>query len=80
MLNICTESDVRVSVGYCDFDDGHCGLSEDRNSELPWKIGWGSSPSLNTGPSYDHSTLSIKGESFVVFAIRVLLLLPLPLP
>ena len=48
--------------GYCGFENGLCGLSSDISMEFQWSYGSGKTPSLNTGPSSDHTTLSKKGK------------------
>ena len=40
----------------CDFEDGLCGM-EQRH----WRIGSGLTPTKNTGPDYDHTTLGPEG-------------------
>ena len=40
----------------CDFEDGLCGMEQ-----VHWRIGSGSTPTKNTGPDYDHTTLGPEG-------------------
>ncbi|XP_020625530.1 uncharacterized protein LOC110062928 [Orbicella faveolata] len=54
--------------GPCDFQNGLCGLRNDVNSEFQWTTDMGQAPSENTGPSFDHTTLSNRGRYLYIEA------------
>ncbi|XP_072182120.1 MAM and LDL-receptor class A domain-containing protein 1-like [Diadema setosum] len=46
-----------VGQGFCDFQDGLCGWSQERDADdWDWLRTSGATPSLTTGPSNDHTT------------------------
>lgn len=47
--------------GYCDFENGLCGLTSDNSTEFRWRAGSGKTPSENSGPAFDHTTFTEKG-------------------
>ena len=53
--------------GSCNFQEGLCGLQNDINSEFQWTVGFGTTPSEDTGPLFDHTTLSNEGIVFLNF-------------
>ncbi|PFX15365.1 G-protein coupled receptor GRL101 [Stylophora pistillata] len=54
--------------GYCRFNDNFCNLKYDRNATFQWTIASGKTPTENTGPSYDHTTLSKDGSYIYIEA------------
>ncbi|XP_072014869.1 MAM and LDL-receptor class A domain-containing protein 1-like [Amphiura filiformis] len=42
--------------GYCDFDDGRCGWVNVGGDDFDWLRFRGHTPSVGTGPTYDHTT------------------------
>nr|XP_054770411.1 MAM and LDL-receptor class A domain-containing protein 1-like [Lytechinus pictus] len=40
----------------CNFDSGFCGWTQDSTDYFDWTLRSGSTPSVNTGPSSDHTT------------------------
>ena len=40
----------------CDFDKDMCGMTLDKKADIQFLSGSGSTPTRNTGPSYDHTT------------------------
>ena len=40
----------------CNFDRDMCGLVQDRNDDFDWSRHHGSTTSIGTGPSADHTT------------------------
>lgn len=52
-------------LGYCGFENGLCGLTSEymNTTDFLWKFGSGKTLSKNTGPSFDHTTLSDKGKT-----------------
>lgn len=59
-----SEMSVIIVSGPCDFQNGICELRNDVNSEFQWTANKGPTPSENTGPSFDHTTLSKQGKLF----------------
>lgn len=57
-----SEMNVIIVSGPCDFQTGICGLRNDVNSEFQWRTNKGPTASENTGPSFDHTTLSKQGK------------------
>ncbi|XP_028515660.1 MAM and LDL-receptor class A domain-containing protein 1-like [Exaiptasia diaphana] len=52
----------------CSFDDGFCGFTHDVRSQRKWFIGQSATPTQNTGPSIDHTTLTHKGSYIFIEA------------
>ncbi|XP_071956925.1 MAM and LDL-receptor class A domain-containing protein 1-like [Antedon mediterranea] len=52
-----TTANVVVPSGpaNCDFEAGICSYTQDTTDDFDWKTTRGSTPSRNTGPSYDHT-------------------------
>ncbi|XP_077978865.1 MAM and LDL-receptor class A domain-containing protein 1-like [Glandiceps talaboti] len=49
--------------GYCSFDSGLCGWTNDRDEDdFDWQRNKGSTPTPDTGPSVDHTTASDQGH------------------
>lgn len=49
--------------GPCDFENGLCGLKiVDQPGYKKWQFNSGSTPTVNTGPSIDHTTKTVNGE------------------
>ena len=46
----------------CNFDVSMCGFVQDSNDKFDWTRHKGSTPSTNTGPSFDHTTGTLTGE------------------
>ena len=46
----------------CNFDVSMCGFVQDSNDKFDWTRHNGSTPSTNTGPSFDHTTGNLTGE------------------
>lgn len=69
-----TDFDQRfVSIsGPCDFQNGLCGLRNDVNSEFQWTTGIGPTPTDNTGPSFDHTTLSNEGNTQFIQSLEMI--------
>lgn len=53
--------------GYCDFENGLCGLTSENSSEFQWSAGSGKTPSENSGPAFDHTTFTDKGIRHLTF-------------
>lgn len=62
---------VTVASGPCDFQNGLCGLRKDVNSEFQWRTNMGATLSENTGPSFDHTTLSSQGKLLRSFDLKL---------
>ncbi|XP_078375556.1 uncharacterized protein LOC144658924 [Oculina patagonica] len=54
--------------GYCDFENGLCGLTSDNSTEFQWSARSGKTPSENSGPAFDHTTYTDKGVYIFVEA------------
>ncbi|XP_041467526.1 MAM and LDL-receptor class A domain-containing protein 1-like [Lytechinus variegatus] len=54
---LCTES----SVANCDFEDDMCGYEQADDDDFDWTRNQGRTPSDNTGPTYDHTTMTSEG-------------------
>lgn len=61
LVKITSFGFVYVSVP-CSFENGFCGLTQDFLSQNKWVTGQGSTPTLDTGPEYDHTTMSTDGK------------------
>ena len=59
-----SQMSVIIVSGPCDFQNGICELRNDVNSEFQWTANKEPTASENTGPSFDHTTLSKQGELF----------------
>ena len=57
---------IIIVSGPCDFQNGLCGLRNDVNSESQWTTGMTPTSSVNTGPFFDHTTLSNQGNGSVM--------------
>ena len=44
----------------CSFEEGLCGYIQDTDDHFDWIIEQGSTPTIGTGPQYDHA-LSVSG-------------------
>ena len=62
---------IIIISGPCDFQNGICGLQNDVNSEFQWTAYMGPTLSENTGPSFDHTTLSNKGNLLQSFNLKL---------
>ena len=62
---------IIAAAGPCDFQNGLCGLRKDANSEFQWKTDMGATLSENTGPSFDHTTLSSQGNLLRSFDLKL---------
>lgn len=60
--------------GYCDFENGLCGLTSDNSTEFQWSARSGKTPSENSGPAFDHTTYTDKGTCATIFHVTSLLL------
>ena len=47
--------------GVCGFEDSLCGLEHSRQETFHWTRSAGTTPTDNTGPSYDHTTFTEEG-------------------
>ena len=47
--------------GVCGFEDSLCGLEHSRQETFHWTRSAGTTPTGNTGPSYDHTTFTEEG-------------------
>lgn len=66
-----SEMSVIAVSGPCDFQNGLCGLRNDVNSEFQWTTRRGPTPSEDTGPSSDHTTLSNEGKLWQLFSLKL---------
>lgn len=66
-----SEMSIIIVSGPCDFQNGLCGLRNDVNSEFQWTTDMGQAPSENTGPSFDHTTLSNRGNLLQSFSLKL---------
>ena len=48
--------------GYCNFQNGNCGLKRDKDSAFHWTVGSGQTLTESTGPSYDHTSFRKDGK------------------
>nr|XP_054757473.1 MAM and LDL-receptor class A domain-containing protein 1-like [Lytechinus pictus] len=54
---LCNES----SVANCDFEDDMCGYEQADDDDFDWTRNQWRTPSDNTGPTYDHTTMTSEG-------------------
>lgn len=60
-INICLFS----ILGECDFEKGYCSWTNVHNGkgdDFDWTIWHGTTPSVNTGPTYDHTLRNARGN------------------
>eukprot|EP00057_Strongylocentrotus_purpuratus_P018295 XP_011672769.1 PREDICTED: MAM and LDL-receptor class A domain-containing protein 1-like [Strongylocentrotus purpuratus] len=50
-----------TSPANCDFEDGMCGYEQATGHDFDWLRNQGKTPSDNTGPDYDHTTMTSEG-------------------
>ena len=48
--------------GYCNFQNGNCGLKRDKDAAFHWTVGSGQTLTESTGPSYDHTSFRKDGK------------------
>ena len=48
--------------GYCNFQNGNCGLKRDEDVAFNWTVGSGQTLTESTGPSYDHTSSRKDGK------------------
>ncbi|KAH9494982.1 hypothetical protein Btru_018318 [Bulinus truncatus] len=51
-----------VQMYSCDFEKGLCSWTQNTSDNLDWIINHGSTPSLSTGPTQDHTIASLAGQ------------------
>ncbi|XP_071104753.1 MAM and LDL-receptor class A domain-containing protein 1-like [Haliotis cracherodii] len=52
----------------CDFEHGSCGWSQSHTDSFDWTLHQGSTGSVGTGPSFDHTTMSTQGHYIYIEA------------
>ncbi|XP_070566222.1 MAM and LDL-receptor class A domain-containing protein 1-like [Ptychodera flava] len=58
----CPNNADEVNCGYaCTFEQGECGWNDTSSGLYQWIRSQGATPTSNTGPSYDHTTLTTEG-------------------
>ncbi|XP_048584250.1 uncharacterized protein LOC5517652 isoform X2 [Nematostella vectensis] len=60
--NVAQMKDCAHNRVICDFESDLCGMMHDKSADLQWQMGKGPTPTKETGPSYDHTTLGIIGK------------------
>ena len=54
-------TDSAIDCDFEDEEDGMCGYTQASNNHFDWMIGEGSTPTIGTGPQYDHTVKSVSG-------------------
>ncbi|RDD40325.1 MAM and LDL-receptor class A domain-containing protein 2 [Trichoplax sp. H2] len=57
----CSDGSDEANCGSCTFETGQCGWQNSYTDNFNWTRRQGSTPSISTGPSYDHTTFSTSG-------------------
>lgn len=52
-------------IGSCDFETDLCGFIQRRDDTFDWLRKAGSTPTVNTGPTVDHTLGSTSGQSII---------------
>ncbi|RDD40324.1 MAM and LDL-receptor class A domain-containing protein 2 [Trichoplax sp. H2] len=60
-VNDCADGSDEANCGACTFEKGQCGWQNTFTDNFNWTRHQGRTPSLTTGPSYDHTTFSSRG-------------------
>ena len=59
---VCYMSLISVDTS-CDFEDGLCDFVQDESDDMDWNLWSSSTPSLDTGPAFDHTYGNSSGRS-----------------
>nr|CAB3263600.1 MAM and LDL-receptor class A domain-containing protein 1-like [Phallusia mammillata] len=49
----------------CNFDASYCGWTNDSHADFEWQLNSGDTPSMDTGPPWDHTTRDKTGGSYI---------------
>lgn len=60
-INDCTDKSDEANCGACTFETGQCGWANTFSDNFNWTRHQGRTPSITTGPSYDHTTFTSRG-------------------
>lgn len=60
--DVALKSGACPDVGTCDFETDLCGFVQRRDDTFDWLRKSGSTPTVNTGPMFDHTLKTSNGE------------------